>query len=146
MLGGLAAAGTGIAQVFLLEGDAAGGHAGLFLHIQLALKLAAPHGLYEAALALLKLLSLLQRVGSIGVLVKVLLCLGVEPLLNLIKKLGDALCKLGELNLVLFAVVAADRHADTLFHILGAYLHAEGRTSSQGCCRRCLSSRGCLRP
>ena len=51
MLGGLAADGAGVAQVLLLQGDAPGGYAGFLLHAQLALQIAAPHGLGKAALA-----------------------------------------------------------------------------------------------
>ena len=71
--GGAAADGAGVGQVLLGEGDAAGGHAGLFLHLQLAVQLAAPHGLDEAAVLGLELLSLLQGEGREGVLLQVLL-------------------------------------------------------------------------
>ena len=44
---GLAADRAGIAEMLLLERHAAGGHAALLLHLQLALQLAAPHRLDE---------------------------------------------------------------------------------------------------
>ena len=91
VLGGLAAAGTGICQVLLLKGDAAGGHAGLFLHVKLALEIAAPHGLDEAAVGLLQLVCLLQRVGSVAVLVQIALCLVEQTLLNIVKQLRQLL-------------------------------------------------------
>ena len=58
--------------MLLGEGDAAGGHAGLFLHLQLAVQLAAPHGLDEAAVLGLELLGLLQGESGEGVLLQVL--------------------------------------------------------------------------
>ena len=57
MLCGLSAAGTDVVEAFLIKGDAAGGHAGLFLHCQLTFEASAPHGLDKAAVLFLQLLA-----------------------------------------------------------------------------------------
>ena len=80
---------AGIAEVFLLEGNAARGHASLLLHFQLAVKLAAPHGLDEAALFLLKLLCFLEGMRFENVLVEVLLGLVEKTPLHGVEQLGD---------------------------------------------------------
>ena len=57
LLGRLAADGACIAKILLCKGHAAGGHTGHFLHLQFALQFAAPHGLDEAAVLLLQMIS-----------------------------------------------------------------------------------------
>ena len=128
VLGGLAAAGADVTEMLLLKGDAAGGHACLLLHIQLALEVAAPHGLDEAAVFLLQLLGLLQRVGGIDVLIHVFLCLVIQALLHILQQLGDTGGDVRQGDGDLLAVVAADGHADAVFDVLGAQLHAERHT------------------
>ena len=59
--------------MLLGKGDAAGGHAGLLLHLQLARQLPAPHGLDKPAVLGLEGLGLLQGVGLEDVLLQVLL-------------------------------------------------------------------------
>ena len=49
VFGGLAAYCALVVEAFLLQRHAAGGHTALFLHLQLAFELAAPHCLDEAA-------------------------------------------------------------------------------------------------
>ena len=90
MLRGFAAAGADIIKMLLLEGNAAGGHAGLFFHVQLALEIAAPHGLDEAALLLLKLPRFVERVRGVAVLVEILLRLGVKTVMHRVQKLRNA--------------------------------------------------------
>ena len=53
-------------------------HSGHFLHLQLAIQLAAPHGLDEAAVFLLQFLGLLQGVGFVNVVFQVLLGPGIH--------------------------------------------------------------------
>ena len=128
MLGGLAAAGADVAEMLLPEGDAAGGHAGFFLHVQLALEIAAPHGLDEAAVFLLQLLCLLQGVGRVDMVVHIFLRLVVKALLHIVQQLGEPGGDVRQGDGDLLAVVAADGHADAVFDILGAKLHAERHT------------------
>ena len=79
LLRGAAADGACVAQLLLLEGHAAARNTGQLLHLQLAGLVAAPHGLDEAAAAVLDdVLHLVHRVGDIGVLVQVALGLVEE--------------------------------------------------------------------
>ena len=126
MLGLFAADGAGVAEILLRKGDAAGGHARLLLHLHLALKLTAPHGLDEAALFLLKLFCLLKRMCLEDVLVEILLCLVEQTLLNGLEQLVYLLAYLVERDGDLLAVVTAHGHAHAVFDIAGADLDAQG--------------------
>jgi len=111
LFGGLATDGANISQIFLSKGHATGGHASLFLHLQLALQFAAPHSLDEAAVLLLKLLCLFQRMCSVDMLIKIFLCFFVQAALNIFEHFGDADRYLAESDLYFFTVIAADSYA-----------------------------------
>ena len=111
--------------MLLLKRDAAAGHTGLFLHLELAGEVAAPHGLDEAAVFLLQLLGLGQRVRGVGVLVKVALGLVEQTLLHVLEQRGDARLELIERDGDLLAVVAADGDAVTGLDVLRADLDAQ---------------------
>ena len=111
--------------MLLLERDAAAGHTGLVLHLELAGEVAAPHGLDEAAVFLLQLLGLGQRVRGIGVLVEVALGLVEQALLHGLEQLGDARLELVERDGDLLAVVAADGDAVAGLDVLRADLDAQ---------------------
>ena len=111
--------------MLLLKRDTAAGHAGFLFHVELALQIAAPHGLDEAAPGLLQLLGLLKRVRLEDVAVEVGLGLVEQALLHIVQQLGDARLELIERDDNLLAVVAADGDALALFHVLGADLDAQ---------------------
>ena len=111
--------------MLLLKRDAAAGHAGLVLHLELAGEVAAPHGLDEATVFLLQLLGLGQRVRGIGVLVEVALGLVEQALLHGLEQLGDARLQLVERDGDLLAVVAADGDAVAGLDVLRADLDAQ---------------------
>ena len=92
MFGRLAAAGTGLSQLFLFEGNAAGGHASFFLHFQLAGFLTAPHGLDEAAVLSLKLLGFFHTGSGKNVLLEVFQCGIVQTLLHCIQQCRNLVC------------------------------------------------------
>ena len=112
--------------MLLLERHAAGGHAALLLHLQLALQLAAPHRLDEAAVLGLQLLGLFERMRFINVVVEILLCLLKHPLLDKLQLLGNGGFEGFQRNDRLFAVVAADKHALSGLDIARADLDAHG--------------------
>ena len=86
MLCFFSATGTGLTQVLLLKGDASGGHTGLFLHVELALKVAAPHGLNKSSVLFLEFLCFFKRIGRTDVFVEIVFCLVIEAFLNGIEK------------------------------------------------------------
>ena len=112
--------------MLLGEGHAPGGHAGLLLHLDFAGLVAAPHGLDEAAVLLLKLLGLLQGIGGVDVLLQVLLGLVVHLLLHQFKLLGGLGLHVLELDGDLLAVGAAHQDALAVLQISRAALHPQG--------------------
>ena len=139
VLGRLAAAGAFLAEVLLLEGDAAAGHAGLLLHIELTLEVAAPHGLDEAAVLFLQRLGLLERLRGENMAVEVGLRLVEEALLDRLEQRGDLGLKRVERDGNLLAVVASRGDALVLLHARCAAARPSSpswQTSSRGCCRR----------
>ena len=129
VLGGLAAAHAGIGHLLLNQRHATGGHARLFLHLQLAVQLAAPHGLDEAALLLLDLLGLFQRGGHEGVVLQVLLGPGKQTVVDGVQSglgnglqlvqadedLLDEICRKESYNEIVTAMLSLeDRYRDVL--------------------------------
>ena len=111
--------------MLLGEGDAAGGHAGLFLHLQLAVQLAAPHGLDEAAVFGLELLGFLQGEGGEGVLLQVLLGPLVQAVVDGVQGGLGGLLQGVQADEDFLAVVPADQDALVLLNVLRADLHAQ---------------------
>ena len=103
----LAAAGTGLAELLLPEGDAAGGHAALFLHLLFAGLFTAPHGLDEAAVLALQRLCLFDAGSRENMLLQVLQGGVIQTLLHGIEKRGKPGLQLIQRDGRLFAVVTA---------------------------------------
>ncbi len=112
--------------------DAAAGHTGLVLHLELAGEVAAPHGLDEAAVFFLKLLRLVDGIGGVAMLVQILLRLGVEdrPARASSSSGMRAASSSRERDGDLLAVVAADGDADVVLNVARADLNAAARPSS----------------
>ena len=126
VLGGLAAADADVVHLLLLQGHAAGGDTGLLLHLQLAVQLAAPHGLGKAALGVHELLHLVQGVAHLGVVLQVLLGPLVQAVVDGVQQLLDAGLQLVQADEDLLAGVTAADAALVLLHVLGADLHTQG--------------------
>ena len=122
MFRGLAAAHAHIAQVFLLEGDAAGPHAGEFLYAVFAFLFSAPHGQHEAVAVFGEVcLDFLNGGAAVGALRDVLRGLLIQGFAEHRKQVFDLFLKVVEGDEILFAVIAAHEHALVFLDILEGY-------------------------
>ena len=111
--------------MFLLKRHAAAGQADFFLHLHLAGKVAAPHGLDVAGVCLGQLLHLVHGGGSPGALLAVGKSTLVQVLAQGLQLCGDRSLQLVQRDEDFFAGIAAHQHALVLFQILGADLQTQ---------------------
>ena len=125
-LGGFAADGADVADLLLLKGHAAAGQARFFLHLQLAVEVAAPHGLDVAGIGGGQGLHFVHGLGGPGALFAVFEGALVQIAGQVGKQGGDSGGQVVQADEGLFAGVAADQDALVLFQVLGAQLQAQG--------------------
>ena len=129
MLGGLTAAGADVAEVLLLEGDAAGFHAaGNVLDFVFTRAVTAPHRLDEAGLVGGDLDELVEIMRDMGLFLHIFERTVVHIVVDLHEEIGDLLLEIIERDKELLTGIAAHQHALVLLDILGAELQTDRHT------------------
>ena len=120
-VGVFAADGAGVADLLLLEGDAAGGNSGNFLELVFAGAVAAPHGFDKSAFGVGKLDEFVEIVCGIGAALAVFEGAFVQTVAYGFEQLRNLGFKLVKGDEIFLSVVAADKNALVLSYIAGTY-------------------------